>query len=87
MKSKKEEKYIVINKKRLENYLSQFTKGKFTTEDEQNNIDCLTFNEVLRGVDNDSKYIVCNQDEPYAELIWQIILMGEDSKELERMVT
>ena len=80
MESKKEEKYIVINKKRLEHYLEQFTKGTFTTEDEQNNIDCLTFNEVLRGVDTDSKYIVCNQDEPYAEDVWQTILKGEDAK-------
>ena len=80
MKAKKEEKYIVINRKRLESYLEQFTKGTFTTEDEQNNIDCLTFNEVLRGVDNDSKYIVCNQDELYAEDVWQTILKGEDTK-------
>jgi len=82
MKSKKEEKYLVIKLKDLENYFSQFTKGTFTTEDEQNNIDCLTWNEVLREVQNENKYIVCNQDEPYAELIWQIILMGEDAKQV-----
>ena len=82
MKAKKEEKYLVIKLEDLERYFDQFTKGVFTTEDEQNNIDCLTWNEVLREVKNDNKYIVCNQDEPYAELIWQIILMGEDAKQV-----
>lgn len=28
-----------------------------------------------------NKYIVCNQDEPYAELVWQTILLGEDAKD------
>lgn len=87
MKAKKEEKYLVIKLEDLENYFSQFTKGTFTTEDEQNYMDSLTWNEVTYALQHDNKYIVCNQDEPYADLIWHIILMGEDSKELERMVT
>ena len=28
----------------------------------------------------DNRYIVCNQDEPYAEKIWQMILDGERAK-------
>ena len=80
MKAKKEEKYLVVKLEDLDNYFSQFTKGVFTTEDEQNNIDTLTWNEVLHALQNDNKYIVCNQDEPYAELVWQIILLGEDAK-------
>ena len=82
MKSKKENKYLVIKLEDLDRYFSQFTKGTFTTEDEQLHIDTLTWNEVLREIKNDNKYIVCNQDEPYAELIWQIILMGEDAKQV-----
>ena len=82
MKAKKEEKYLVIKLEDLERYFDQFTKGVFTTEDEQNNIDSLTWNADLREVQNHNKYIVCNQDEPYAELIWQIILMGEDAKQV-----
>jgi len=82
MKAKKENKYLVIKLEDLDKYFSQFTKGTFTTEDEQNTIDTLTWNEVLREVKNDNKYIVCNQDEPYAELIWKIILMGEDAKQV-----
>ncbi|MFA5307633.1 MAG: hypothetical protein WC365_09350 [Candidatus Babeliales bacterium] len=27
-----------------------------------------------------NKYIVCNQDEPYAEKVWQMILDGERAK-------
>ena len=87
MKAKKEEKYLVFKLEDLENYFSQFTKEKFTTEDEKNHMDTLTWNEVTHALQHDNKYIVCNQDEPYADLVWKIILMGEDSKELERMVT
>lgn len=28
-----------------------------------------------------NKYIVCNQDEPYSEEVWKIILDGETKKE------
>jgi len=80
MKSKKEEKYLVIKLEDLDNYFSQFTKGVFTTDEEQNIIDTLTWKEVLHDLQNDNKYIVCNQDEPYAEEVWQIILKGEDDK-------
>ena len=27
-----------------------------------------------------NKYIICNQDEPYAEEVWKVILAGEDAK-------
>ena len=80
MESKKENKYVVIKLEDLDNYFSQFTKGVFTTDEEQNVLDTLTWNEVLHALQNDNKYIVCNQDEPYAELVWQIILLGEDAK-------
>ena len=81
MKAKKEDKYLVIKLENLERYFSQFTKGVFTTDEEQNNLDTLTWNEVLHALQNGNKYIVCNQDEPYAELVWQIILLGEDAKQ------
>jgi len=80
MKAKKEEKYLVIKLKDLNRYFDQFTKGLFTTIDEQNIIDTLTWNEVLHALQNDNKYIVCNQDEPYAEEVWQTILKGENLK-------
>jgi len=81
MKAKKENKYLVLKLEDLDNYFSQFTKGVFTTDEEQNVLDTLTWNEVLHALQNDNKYIVCNQDEPYAELVWQIMLLGEDAKQ------
>lgn len=60
MKAKKEEKYLVIKLEDLDNYFSQFTKGVFTTDEEQNVLDTLTWNEVLHALQNDNKYIVCN---------------------------
>ena len=81
MKAKKEEKYLVIKLRDIEEFVSQFSKGLFTTDVERKNIESLTWNEVLAAVKNDNKYIVCNQNEPYAELVWQIILLGEDAKQ------
>lgn len=83
MKAKKEEKYMVLKLDDLENFFSQYTKGIFTTDAEKKNIDDVTWKEVLDAVKNDNKYIVCNQDEPYADLIWNIILMGEDAKQVD----
>ena len=83
MKAKKEEKYMVLKLDDLENFFSQYTKGIFTNDEEKKNIDNVTWKEVLDAVKNDNKYIVCNQDEPYSDLIWDIILMGEDAKQVD----
>lgn len=80
MKAKKENKYMVIKLEDLEEYFSQFTFGLFTTDEESKHIGTLTWDEVIKAVKNDNKYIVCNQDEPYAEEVWQTILKGEDAK-------
>ena len=37
-------------------------------------------NRKIDGRPTDNRYIVCNQDEPYAEEVWQTILKGEDAK-------
>lgn len=34
----------------------------------------------VNGKEPHNRYIVCNQDEPYAEDVWRVILHGEDSK-------
>ena len=36
---------------------------------------------ILNGK-HENKYIVCNQDEPYADKVWETILEGEKQKEL-----
>jgi hypothetical protein len=77
---KKEEKYLVLKLEDLDEYFNQFTKGIFATKDEQKIIDNLTWKEVIREIKNNNKYIVCNQDEPYAEKVWQVILDGERDK-------
>jgi len=84
MKSKKENKYVVIKRDDLDNFFSNFTKGLFTTDEEEKYMDSLTWKEVFGSVKNDNNYIVCNQDEPYAELVWKIILMGEDAKQVSQ---
>lgn len=80
MKAKKENKYMVLKLEDLDNFFSQYTKGVFTTPAEQDEINSVPFVYVIEQLKNDNKYIVCNQDEPYAEEVWQIILKGEDSK-------
>ena len=34
----------------------------------------------VNGKEPNNRYIVCNQDEPYAEDVWRVILSGEDNK-------
>lgn len=92
MKNKKENKFFVLKQEDLDNYFSQYTKGVFTTEAEQKYIDQIPFNTVVKAIGNMretegkprfNKYIVCNQDEPHAEEVWQTILKGEDAKNPE----
>jgi transcription initiation factor IIE alpha subunit len=67
-KAKYEEKFIVINVKHLE-------KIPYTTKEFL--LDCLdTAKEYLPS----NKYYVCNQDEPYANRVIDIILKGESNK-------
>lgn len=35
---------------------------------------------LKEGKERFNRYIVCNQDEPYAEKVWQVILRGEKAK-------
>ena len=64
--AEKEEKFIVINKKHLQR-LSTHSRD--------------LLHEILSEIENPNKYIVCNQDEPYAQFIWEAILMGEETKQ------
>lgn len=67
-----EEKFIVINKKHL---IDAYEK----IPDKINE-----FFDLLGYISNwlpDHKYYVCNQDEPYAEKVIEIILKGEEEKE------
>jgi hypothetical protein len=60
-----EEKFIVINRKHLKEVPSKLEKQ---------------FTEILRKIRDyipKNKYIVCNQDEPYAKDVLSLILAGE----------
>lgn len=84
---KKENKFLVIKLEDIDNYFSQFTKGMFATPNEYETIHNIPFLTVVNELKNNNKYIVCNQDEPYAELIWQIILLGEKAKQSDKYNT
>jgi hypothetical protein len=36
---------------------------------------------LIEKLDNKNSYLICNQDEPYSETVWQAILAGEDAKD------
>jgi hypothetical protein len=71
----KENKFLVFHKKDLVGITSVQLEAL-------NEIDQLVqLNRIKRGANQFPKYIVCNQDESYAEKVWKIILDGETEKE------
>ena len=82
MANKKENLYLTIKWSKINTVL---------TETEQDILHILLdkidwhFGKVLNGRTSlntfkVNKYIICNQDEPYADKVWEIILEGEDAK-------
>lgn len=84
--AKKENKYIILKREDVYNYFSQFSSGIFATDKEEKYMSKVSFYDVISECEkqNTNKYIIINQDEPYAELIWQIILIGEDAKHVNK---
>ena len=71
MKAKYEEKFIIINKKHLKNNSDRFR---------------IAFYNALHDLDlPNNKYYVCNQDEPYAKKVIDIILKGETKKQRKNL--
>ena len=60
MKAKKENKYLMMKIKDVENYFSQFTKGVFTTAEEQAVIEQEPFWKVVNELEKQNKnnYII-----------------------------
>jgi hypothetical protein len=72
MSAEFKEKFIVINRKHLDELNKEY--------------DVDVFFEALKQLDlPDNKYIVCNQDEKYAHKILAIILQGENLKEADKI--
>lgn len=66
--AKYEEKFIVINNKHI---------NELPLQDKDEFIQALV---KIRKLIPENKYLVCNQDEPYAQNVLDIILSGEDAK-------
>jgi len=89
---KKEDKFIVIKKENLDNLISEAEswglvpidgRGDSRISKESNDqvlADLEAFKRIMAAIGTDNNYVVCNQDEPYAEDIWQLILAGERKK-------
>ncbi len=71
----KEDKFIVFPKKDLVGISA--TQVAVLNEIDQ----LVQMNRIKRGASQFPKFITCNQDEPYADKVWQIILDGETEKE------
>ena len=87
---KKENKFFVLKKADMDEFMERYMEGLFLNKEGieiQSAIDKLVEGigdmREQQGKPRFNAYIVCNQDEPYAELIWQIILLGEKSKQTE----
>lgn len=80
MAKKIEEIFFVLKWSDIEKYLDKFDQ-KLLSE----LCDKITVRRIAEGK-HFNNYIVCNQDEPYAEKVWQTILDGEDAKILEGSV-
>jgi hypothetical protein len=66
----KEEKFLVFHKKDL----IGITPTQVAVLNEIDEL--VQLNRMKRNASQFPKYIVCNEDEPYAEKIWEIILDG-----------
>ncbi len=89
--AKYEEKFLVINFKRfdeLNNKCSQGTFGFIPNQAVLSLMEALNnFKETYEANVKplDQKYYVCNQDEPYAQEVFDIILKGETDKETKQI--
>jgi len=90
MKIEKENKFFVLKQDDISEFFEQFQEGKFLNDKGEKL--SKAFDNIIAGVGDIreshgkprfNKYVVVNQDEPYAELVWQIILLGEQAKKLK----
>jgi len=75
MAEKQKDKFVVISRKDIIDYFTWPEAVELST----------LLKKIQRRRKEDGKainsYIVCNQDEPYAEEVWQLILKGESANE------
>lgn len=92
METKFEEKFIVINKKHLEELKKHGKENPNAAVASIRVSDLLyaleSFHTIYRkfiGKELDQKYYVCNQDEAYAQKVIDTIIEGETVKENQRL--
>lgn len=71
----KEDKYFVLKQEDISKYLTPDERMQF-----KRLTDFIKLGRIEDGKKASNKFIVCNQDEPYAEAVWQRILEGENDK-------
>lgn len=73
-----EDKFIVLNKKRFEELKDNYGNYDISVHNLISSLNkfCETY-ELKTGKKLNQKYIVCNQDEFYADKIWEIIKANE----------
>lgn len=74
----KETKFVVFKKEELDIVLD---KNPLLRQHFETILDLVMLYRITHNKKPVNKYISCNQDEPYADQVWQIILDGEKKKE------
>ena len=91
MECKEPNKYFVLKQSDIDEFFEPFVteRGVFTKMTSKGEKLRGAMDEIINGIEDirknkgkprTNKYIVCNQDEPYADKIWKTILDGEHAK-------
>jgi len=88
---KKEDKFLVVKLDDINQFFAGVCGDSTTLSKEEKE---RIFSEVLDGITTmrkaqgkkDNKYLIVNQDEPYADLLWEMILFFERLKQMVEKV-
>lgn len=80
MADKELNKFFVLKNADLKQFLDKHDKDEELLIALQKIVEGIKQMRVKQGKNPDNNYIVCNQDEPYADDVWDLILQGEDKK-------
>lgn len=80
MADKEWNKYFVLKNADLKQFLENYDPDDELLNALQDVVVGIQKMRIEQGKNPDNEYIVCNQDETYADDVWDLILKGEDSK-------
>ena len=75
----REEKFYIFKKEDVDSVLQ---KNPLLEEYFQTMCSLIKLHRIAHNKKPENSYVACNQDEPYAEDVWKIILDGEKQKEV-----